>query len=205
MHHGMCYGRCKSFTLYWCPLLVQAPASSSSPPAAASSVSLTDVSVEEVLTILENLSFSTLVDPFRRNGISGESFNYIDSYTDIMELDKAGISKIVARTFYEKYVMNWKASNSIPNNLLQISSTTSNLKVCMQYVCMVDYAYCCALLNVYSSIHQLLLSFSFKLLYVCNRAAAVPPIASRHLRRWGFLTTPASPYSFSPYYIICIM
>ena len=24
-----------------------------------------------------------IVDPFRRNGISGESFNYIDSYTDI--------------------------------------------------------------------------------------------------------------------------
>ena len=127
----MRYGRCKLFTVYWCPLLLQAPASSSSPPAAPSSVSLADVSVEEVSTILENLSFSTLVDPFRKNGICGESFNYIDSYTDIMELDKAGINKIVARTFYEKYVMNWKASNSIPNNLLQISSTTSNLKVCM--------------------------------------------------------------------------
>ena len=119
---------------------MQAPASSSSPPAAASSVSLADVSVDEVSVILENLRFSTLVDPFRRNGISGESFNYIDSYTDIMDLDKAGINKVVARTFYENYVVNWKASNSIPNNLLQISSTTSNLKVCMEYVCMVDYA-----------------------------------------------------------------
>ena len=140
----MCYGRCELFTVYWCPLLLQAPASYSSPPAAASSVSLADVSVEEVSTILENLSFSTLVDPFRRNGISGESFNFIDSYTDIMDLDKAGINKIVARTFYEKYVMNWKATNSIPNNLLQISSTTSNLKVCMQYVCM--YGRLCLLL-----------------------------------------------------------
>ncbi len=139
---------------------MQAPASSSSPPAAASSVSLADVSVDEVSVILENLRFSTLVDPFRRNGISGESFNYIDSYTDIMDLDKAGINKVVARTFYEKYVVNWKAGNVIPNNLLQISPTTSNLKVCMQYVCMVDYAYCYALLNVYSSMHQLLLSFS---------------------------------------------
>jgi hypothetical protein len=139
---------------------LQAPASSSSPPAAASSVSLADVSVDEVSVILENLRFSTLVDPFRRNGISGESFNYIDSYTDIMDLDKAGINKVVARTFYEKYVVNWKAGNVIPNNLLQISPTTSNLKVCMQYVCMVDYAYCYALLNVYSSMHQLLLSFS---------------------------------------------
>ena len=156
----MRYGRCKLFTVWWGPLLLQAPASSSSPPAAASSVSLADVSVDEVSVILENLRFSTLVDPFRRNGISGKSFNYIDSYTDIMDLDKAGINKVVARTFYENYVVNWKASNMIPNNLLQISSTTSNLKVCMQYVCMVDYAYCCALLNVYSSIHQLLLSFS---------------------------------------------
>ena len=119
--------------------MLQAPASSSSPPAAASSVSLADVSVDEVSTILENLSFSTLVDPFRRNGISGKSFNYVESYTDIMDLDKAGINKIVARTFYENYVMNWKASNSIPNNLLlQISPTNSNLKVCISvpmFVC----------------------------------------------------------------------
>ena len=95
--------------------------------------------MEEVSVILENLSFSTLVDPFRRNGISGKSFNYIDSYTDIMGLDKAGINKVVARTFYENYVLNWKASNSIPKKLLlQISSTTSNLKVCMSvrmFVC----------------------------------------------------------------------
>ena len=157
----MRYGRCKLLTVYWRPLLVQAPTSSSSPPAAASSVSLADVSVEEVLTILENLSFSTLVDPFRRNGISGKSINRFRSHEDIMGLDKAGINKVVARTFYENYVVNWKAGNVIPKNLLlQISPTNSNLKVCMQYVCMVDYAYCCALLNVYSSMHQLLLSFS---------------------------------------------
>jgi len=162
--------------------------------------------VDEVSVILENLRFSILVDPFLRNGISGKSINRFRSHEDIMGLDKAGINEVVALTFYEDYVVNWKAGNVIPKDLLlQISSTTSNLKVCMQYVCMVDYAYCYALLNVYSSIHQLLLSFSFKLLYVCNRAAAVPPIASRHLRRWGFLTTPASPYSFSPYYIFCIM
>jgi hypothetical protein len=121
---------------------LQAAASSSSPPAAASSVSLADVSVEEVSAILENLSFSTLVDPFRRNGISGESFIFINSYTDIMGLDKAGINEVVARTFYEKYVKNWKASNMIPKNLLlqQISPANSNLKVCM-YVHMFVSAY----------------------------------------------------------------
>ena len=145
----MRYGLCKLFTVYWCPLLLQAPASSSSPPAAASSVSLADVSVDEVSTILENLSFSTLVDPFRRNGISGESFKYIDSYTDIMDLDKAGINKVAARTFYEKYVMNWKVTNTIPKNLLlQISPTTSNLKVCMQYVCMYVCIYVWSIMRI---------------------------------------------------------
>ena len=153
--------KCKLFTVYWCPLLLQAPASSFRPPAAASSVSLADVSVDEVSVILKNLSFSTLVDPFERNGISGKSINRFGSHKDIMKLDKAGINEIVAKTFYEDYVVNWKAGNMIPKKLLlQISPTTSNLKVCMQYVCMVDYAYCYALLNVYSSIHQLLLSFS---------------------------------------------
>jgi hypothetical protein len=143
MHHGMHYGRCKLFTVYWCPLLLQAPASSSSPPAAASSVSLADVSVDEVSVILENLSFSTLVDPFRRNGISGKSINRFRSHEDIMGLDKAGINEVVALTFYEDYVLNWKASNMIPNNLLQISPTNTNLKVCMQYVCM--YGRLCSL------------------------------------------------------------
>ena len=100
------------FTVYWRPLLLQAPASSSSPPAAASSVSLADVSVDEVSTILENLSFSTLVDPFRRNRISGKSINRFRSHEDIMGLDKAGINEVVALTFYEDYVMNWKASKT---------------------------------------------------------------------------------------------
>ena len=141
----MRYGRCKLFTLYWCPLLLQAPASSSSPPAAASSVSLADVSVQEVSAILENLSFSTLVDPFRRNGISGKSINRFRSHEDIMGLDKAGINEVVALTFYEDYVVNWKASKTIPKDLLlQLTPTNSNLKVCIQYVCM--YGRLCLLL-----------------------------------------------------------
>jgi hypothetical protein len=108
--------------------------------------------VDEVSVILENLRFSTLVDPFRRNGISGKSINRFKSHEDIMGLDKAGINEVVALTFYEDYVLNWKASKMIPNNLLlQISPTNTNLKVCMQYACMVDYAYSYALLNVYTS------------------------------------------------------
>ena len=126
----MHYGRCKLFTVYWRPLLLQAPASSSSPPAAASSVSLADVSVDEVSVILENLSFSTLVDPFRRNAISGRAINRFDSYVDIIDLDNVGIKKVVAQTFFEDYVQKWKASNAIPKDLLlQISTPNSNLKV----------------------------------------------------------------------------
>ncbi len=54
------------------------------------------------------------------NGISGMSFNFIDYYTDIIE---AGINKVVAQTFYEKYVKNWTANNVISKDLLRISSS----------------------------------------------------------------------------------
>jgi len=91
---------------------------------------LTDVSVQEVSIILENLSFSTLVDPFRRNAISGKSINRFKSYNVIMDLDKAGINEVVAQTFYDDYVQKWKSSNSIPRDLLQqISPTNLSLKV----------------------------------------------------------------------------
>ena len=101
----------------------------------SSSISLTDVSVQEVSIILENLNFSTLVDPFRRNAISGKSINRFKSYNVIMDLDKVGINEVVAQTFFEDYVQEWKASNAIPRSLLQqISPTASNLKVCMYNV-----------------------------------------------------------------------
>ena len=107
----------------------QAPVSSS-PSVASSSISLTEVSVQEVSIILENLSFSTLVDPFRRNGISGKSINRFKSHNVIMDLDKVGINEVVAQTFFEDYVQEWKASNSIPKNLLQqILPTNISLKV----------------------------------------------------------------------------
>jgi hypothetical protein len=86
--------------------------------------------VDEVSVILENLSFSTLVDPFRRNAISGRAINRFDSYVDIIDLDNVGIKKVVAQTFFEDYVQKWKASNAIPKDLLlQISTPNSNLKV----------------------------------------------------------------------------
>ena len=80
-------------------LLIQAPATST-PPSASSSKALAEVSVQEVSTILENLSFSTLVEPFRINGMSGKSINRFKSYKDIMDLDNANIKEVVAATFF---------------------------------------------------------------------------------------------------------
>jgi hypothetical protein len=115
--------------------LIKAPATST-PSAASSSKALADVSVREVSTILENLSFSTLVEPFLKNGISGKSINRFESYKDIMELDNVNIKKIVAETFFVDYVQEWKSTGMVPKGLLQdISPTGFSLKVCM-YVCM---------------------------------------------------------------------
>jgi hypothetical protein len=110
---------------------MKAPATST-PSAASSSKALAEVSVLEVSTILENLSFSTLVEPFRRNGMSGKSIKRFKSYKDIMDLDNANIKEIVAETFFEDYVQEWKSTGVIPKGLLQdISPTGFNLKVCM--------------------------------------------------------------------------
>ena len=101
----------------------------------SSSISLTDVSVQEVSIILENLGFFSLVDPFRRNAISGKSINRFDSYADIIDLDNVGIKKVVAQTFYEDYVQELKTNNAIPRDLLlQISPAISSLKV-RKYAC----------------------------------------------------------------------
>jgi hypothetical protein len=116
-------------------LLIKAPATAT-PSAASSSKALSEVSVQEVSTILENLSFSTLVEPFRRNGMSGKSINRFESYKDIMDLDNANIKKIVAKTFFVDYVQEWKSTGLVPKDLLKdISPTGFSLKVCM-YVCM---------------------------------------------------------------------
>jgi hypothetical protein len=112
-------------------LLIKAPAAST-PSAASSSKALAEVSVREVSTILENLSFSTLVEPFRINGVSGKSIKRFESYKDIMDLDNANIKKIVAETFFVDYVQEWKSTGMVPKGLLQdISPIGFNLKVCI--------------------------------------------------------------------------
>ena len=103
-------------------------------------MSLKDVSVQDVSVILENVSFSSLVEPFRRNAISGKAINRIRSYEDIMELDTASIRREVAETFFETFVQEWKSTGLIGKDLLlQRPAASSNVKVCM----VVNRAYCC--------------------------------------------------------------
>ena len=128
-------------------------------PAASSSVPLKDVSVEDVSVILNNASFSALVEPFRRNGMSGKAINRIKSCEDIMELDKAGIRRVVAETFFEDFVQEWKSTGVIPKQLPQESSPASSdskvftYVVCVRmYVWMYVYGRCCCLFILYIDI-----------------------------------------------------
>jgi hypothetical protein len=77
--------------------------------------------MKELSIILENLSFLTLVEPFRMNAVSGRSIGRVTSYQEIMDIDKVHISKVVAETFYEDHVLEWKATGLVPKQLLQPS------------------------------------------------------------------------------------
>ena len=64
--------------------------------------------------------------------MSGKSIKRFKSYKDIMDLDNANIKEIVAETFFEDYVQEWKSTGLVPKALLQdISPTGFSLKVCM--------------------------------------------------------------------------
>ena len=77
-------------------------------------MALEDVSVLELSVILENLSFEGLVEPFQNNGVTGRAISRIESYQDVMEVGKGQISKLVAKTFYEDYVVKWQKAGRIP-------------------------------------------------------------------------------------------
>ena len=90
-------------------------------------MALGDVSVRDLSVILENLSFSSLVEPFQKNGVSGRAISRIESYQDVMDIDESKIKKVVARTFYEDHVVPWQKTGGIPRDLLQpaLASTFS--------------------------------------------------------------------------------
>jgi hypothetical protein len=101
-------------------------------------VSLKDVSVQDVSVILDTLKFLTLVEPFRRNAISGKAINRMRSYEDIMDLDNASIRRDEAESFFDTFVQEWKSTGLIPQDLLRQSSVaSSNVKVCGE-ICVVD-------------------------------------------------------------------
>ena len=83
----------------------------------ASFVPLKDVSIEHIAVILSNLKFSALVDPFLTNGVSGRAVSRIESHKDIVDIGNGRISKFVAETFYEDFVVEWK-STGVPKDLL---------------------------------------------------------------------------------------
>ena len=63
--------------------------------------------------------------------MTGKSIKRFESYKDIMDLDNANIKKIVAETFFEDNVQEWKSTGMVPKGLLQdISPTGFSLKVC---------------------------------------------------------------------------
>ena len=72
--------------------------------------------------------------------MSGMAIHRIQSCEDIMELDNASIRRVVAETFFEDFVQEWKSTGFIPNHLLQQRSeeASSNFKVCM-YVCVYEW------------------------------------------------------------------
>ena len=94
-------------------------------------MALEDVSVQELSTILENLSFEGLVESFQKYGVTGKAISRIESYQDVMDIDETKIKKVVARTFYEDHVVPWQKAGRIPRDLLQptLAVSTSSLKV----------------------------------------------------------------------------
>ena len=93
-------------------------------------MALEDVSVQELSVILENLSFASLVEPFRNNGVSGRDINRIKSYEDVVLLAGNEINEVVVVTFFDDFVLEWQSTGRIPRELLEPSrAPSSSLKV----------------------------------------------------------------------------
>ena len=86
--------------------------------------------MRELSVILENLSFSSLVEPFEKNGVSGKTIDRMSSHRTIVNIGNGRIDEVVAQTFYEDYLLEWKQAGGIPRDLLQPTLVpTSSLKV----------------------------------------------------------------------------
>ena len=89
------------------------------------SVSLKDLTFQDIAIILGNLNFPTLVEPFRRSGVSGRMVSRISSFQEIIEFDKEKILKVVAQTFFEDHLAEWQSTGLVPKHLLHLPSSVS--------------------------------------------------------------------------------
>ena len=94
----------------------------------ASFVALKEISVEDVSNVLSNLSFPALVVTFQSNGVSGKAIARISSYQDILDMSNNKISKCVAETFFEDFVLEWQKSGLVPKKLLQQPSSSASTR-----------------------------------------------------------------------------
>ena len=90
-------------------------------------MALEDVSVEELSVVLENLSLSSLVEPFQKIGVSGRAISRIKSYKDVMLLAGDKIDEVFAETFFKNHVLEWQSTGRIPRDLLEPSASTSKV------------------------------------------------------------------------------
>lgn len=90
------------------------------------SVPLREISVQDLVVVLQNLSFASLVNPFLRNGVTGKAQTRVGSHNDIMNIDRDKISKVVAQSFYEDHVLEWKATGLVLKKLLQNQSSSTS-------------------------------------------------------------------------------
>eukprot|EP01035_Chromulina_nebulosa_P021617 gene21617-27980_t len=101
------------------PAPIDSPALPVASPTAEGYVLLSDLTEEQVLATLASLSLPSFVAPFRSNGVDGNLLNdCVESYQDLVDLDKAEIKPIFARKYF-KELTAWKNDGGrVPMKLL---------------------------------------------------------------------------------------
>jgi hypothetical protein len=96
-------------------------------------VPLKDISIQDITVILNNLSFLALVEPFQMNGVSGKAISRMKSHQNIISIGKGQIEEFVAETFFEDFVVEWKATGLVPKGLLQ-PKVSLKLSICYEVI-----------------------------------------------------------------------
>ncbi len=53
------------------------------------------------------------------NGMSGRAVNRLKSHQSIVDIGNGRISEVVAETFFEDFVVDWKATGMVPKDFLR--------------------------------------------------------------------------------------